>query len=491
MRAGRSARAALGPTLGATLGAVLAMLPGCAVGPRFVRPQVPVAPAFADQPTDVASRTFGGAVDTAWWRRFDDPELTALVGRLAAQNLDLQAAAERIVQARAQRRVTAAQGLPRLDASGRFIRQRESPNSPAVVNVLPAPGAKLEFDDYMPQLSASWEIDLFGRVRRSVEAADAGVQVQVEDRRGIALAAIAELAQDYFQLRQAQLQERVVRLNIDAVRQRGMLVRQRFAEGAASALDVAQSDAQLSSVQQNLPNLLTQQARLANAIGLLLAEPPRSVVAELATQRGRQALVPPAVPVGLPSDLARRRPDIREAEARLHVATAETGVAVASFYPSFSLTGNAGFDSIHRNSLFDWASRFFMVSPLVSLPIFHGGELRGTLALRRSQQREAALAYRKAVLQAWHDVDNALTGYAQAQHLRADAVATADADARALALSEQLYREGATGFIDVIAAQTALFASQNSVAEANARIETSLVILYKALGGGWEAVPER
>ncbi len=481
MRRARSRRA--------TLGLVMTVLSGCTVGPTFVRPQVAAAPAFGDEPADVVSRTFGGAVDVAWWRRFDDPELTALVDRLAAQNLDLQTAAERIVQARAQRRVAASQGLPRLDASGRYTRQRESPNGAVVANVLPAPGAQLEFDEYQPQFSASWEIDLFGRVRRSVEAADAVVQAQVEDRRGIALAAIAELAQNYFQLRQAQLQEQIVRRNIDAVRQRAALVRQRFAEGAASALDVAQTDAQLSSIQQNLPDLVTRQAQLANAVGLLLAEAPRTLTAELAMRQGRLPVPPPTVPVGLPSDLARRRPDIREAEANLHAATAQTGVAVAAFYPSFSLTGSAGFDSIHRSNLFDWASRFFLISPVVSLPIFHGGELRGTLALRRSQQREAALIYRKTVLQAWHDVDNALTGYAQAQRLRADAAATSDADQRALALSLQRYQEGATSYLDVVEAQLNLLGSQNGVVQADARVDTSLVALYQALGGGWETLP--
>ena len=463
---------------------------GCTVGPDFVRPEIAAPAAFGTEPADVASRTFGGTVDVTWWRRFDDPELASLIDRLAVQSIDLQVAAERIVQARAQRRVVVAEALPRVDAAARFTEQRDSENSPLVVNALPAPGAKLAYGDYRPQLSASWEPDLFGRIRRSAEAADAAVTVQIEDRHGIALAAIAELAQDYLQLRQMQLEEQIVRRNIAAVRTRGALVRQRFAEGAASALDVAQTDAQLSTIQQNLPDILLQQAQLANAIALLLAAPPRALAAELAAQPGRQPLVPPAVPIGLPSDLARRRPDIREAEASLHVATAQTGVAVAAFYPSFSLTGSAGYDSLHRASLFDWASRFFMISPVLSLPIFHGGELSGTLALRQSQQRAAALDYRKTVLQAWHDVDNALTGYAQAQQLRADAVATDAANQRALLLAEQLYRAGATDYLDVIAAQTNLFGSETVVAQANARIESSLVALYKALGGGWQAVPD-
>ena len=200
--------------------------------------------------------------------------------------------------------------------------------------------------------------------------------------------------------------------------------------------------------------------------------------------------MPPIVPVGLPGELMRRRPDIREAEADLHAATAETGVAVASFYPDISLSGSFGFESLKTSTLFDWASRVFMVGPTVDLPIFEGGRLKGTLKLRKSQQREAAIQYRKTVLQAWHDVDNALTAYAEAQHAQADTLTTTQADARALSAAEQQYAEGVTTFIDVIQAQTALLQSQDAGARANARVEIALVTLYKALGGGWETVAQ-
>ena len=467
----------------------LVSLASCTVGPNFSKPDIPAPATFGSEAADVASRTFGGAVDAAWWKSFDDAELNSLVDRLAAQNIDLRSASERILQARAQRRITAAGALPQIDGSAKYTRERQSPNG-FIANTVPSPGAKLAFDEYQPQLSASWEIDLFGKIRRSIEAADATAQASVEDRRGIALAALAELAQDYFELRQTQVQEAILRDNIAAVKRRGALVREQVAAGAVSALDVAQNDAQLSTIQQSLPDLVSQQAQLTNAIALLLAQPPRTLATELAAERGRQPLVPPLIPVGLPSDLARRRPDVREAEANLHAATAQTGVAVASFYPSLSLTGSAGYDSLHRDNLFDIASRFFMISPTLSLPIFDGGELNGTLALRQSQQREAALAYRKTILQAWHDVDNALTAYDEAQHARADANATATANQLALALANRQYLAGASDYLNVIATQTALFNSEDSVARANAQIETDLVQLYKALGGGWETVPE-
>jgi NodT family efflux transporter outer membrane factor (OMF) lipoprotein len=464
----------------------MVLLAGCTVGPNFERPKIDSPAAYGTEPTDVPSRTYGGEVDAQWWTNFRDLELSSLVDRLAKQNLDLQSAAERIAQSRAQRDVAASQGLPHIDATPKYTRERESLNgTPSLV--VAAPGAPLEFNLFQPMVSAGWELDLFGRVRRAVEAASAQTQAAIEARRGIALSAIAELAQDYMQLRQLQREEAFVRDNLALSRKRIALVRNRFANGVATTLDVAQAEAQASTIAQDLPTLRSQQAQMINAIGLLLAEPPRTLVDEL-TAPAIQPPVPPVVPVGLPGELMRRRPDIRQAEADLHAATAETGVAVASFYPDISLSGSFGFESLKTSTLFDWASRVFMVGPTVDLPIFEGGRLKGTLKLRKSQQREAAIRYRETVLQAWHDVDNALTAYAEAQHAQADTMATTQADARALKAAEQQYAEGVTTFIDVISAQTALLQSQDALARAKARVEIALVTLYKALGGGWETV---
>ena len=462
------------------------VLAGCTVGPNFERPKIDAPAGYGDEPINVPSRTYGGQIDTRWWTNFRDPELSSLVDRLAKQNLDLQSASERIQQSRAQRDVAAAQGLPHIDVIPKYTRERESLNGETSL-VEPAPGAPLEFNLFQPMVSAGWELDLFGRVRRAVEAASAQTQSAIEARRGIALSAIAELAQDYMQLRQLQREEAFVRDNLALSQRRVGLVRNRFANGVATTLDVAQAEAQVSTIAQDLPTLRSQQAQMINAIGFLLAEPPRTLVTEL-TAPAAQPPVPPAVPIGLPGELMRRRPDIREAEADLHAATAETGVAVASFYPDISLSGSFGFESLKTSTLFDWASRAFMVGPSVDLPIFEGGRLKGTLKLRKSQQREAAINYRKVVLQAWHDVDNALTNYAEAQHAQADTLSTTQADTRALKAAEQQYTQGITTFIDVISAQAALLQSQDALARANAQVEIDLVALYKALGGGWETV---
>lgn len=472
---------------GRTATAAALLLAGCTVGPDFHRPTVASPAAFGPTPIDVASRFIAADVDPEWWRSFRDPELAALVDRLARQNLDLQQAAERIEQARAQRRIASSQGLPSLDGNASYQRERQSRNG-VVSRSLPAPGIRPVYDVFAAMLTASWELDLFGRVRRAVEAANANTDAAVEARRGIALSAISDLAQTYLQLRLAQAQQVVLERNLAVAERRRALVRNRFANGVATTLEVAQADAQGLVIAQDLPTLRTQQARLVNALGLLLAEPPRTLSDELAP--AVQPLVPPAVPIGLPADLARRRPDVREAEARLHAATAQTGVAVASFYPSVTLGGNFGFNSLKLGTLFNGDSRQFMIGPSIDVPIFEGGRLSGTLRLREAEQREAALRFRQVVLQAWHDVDNALVAYAEAQHRRVDVGASRDANARGLAAADQQYRQGLTSLLDVIAAQEGVLRSENDVAQAQADLTLRLVDLYRALGGGWQAVPE-
>ena len=463
-----------------------AVLAGCTLGPDFRSPEVAAPSKWGPTPTDVPSPIRDGPVDEAWWRTFDDAELTSLVGRLARQNLDLQSAAERIAQARAQRAVVRAQGLPRIDGRATYLRERESKNGLTSL-VRPAPGAPLEFDLADDTLQASWELDLFGRVRRAVEAAGADVDAVTEARRALAVSAEAELAQSYMQLRGVQAREDVLRRNLDAADRRRKLVRDRRAQGVADDADVARADAQAAAIGEDLPTLVAVEARLVNALGLLLGEPPRTLRDEL-FPHAPQGAEPPSVPIGLPSELLRRRPDIREAEARLHAATASTGVAVADFFPDVALNGSAGVESLGLNHLFDQASRMFMVGPTVSLPIFEGGRLRGQLELRRAEQREAAIAYRQTVLQAWRDVDDALTGYAEAQHRRRDTLNTEHNTAVALRVVEQRYGQGVADFIDVTVAQADLLRAQDAVAQAQTDVLVDLVTLYRALGGGWRGV---
>ncbi len=461
------------------------MLAACTVGPDF-RPPDPGAPGdWGPERADVRSRTTAGEVDPQWWTQFNDPELSSLVKRVAAQNLDLQTAAERVLQSRAQRAVVASQGLPQINERSSYERSRLSLTGNPGALVVIKPGAPVEFDVFQNGLSSSWDLDLFGRVRRGVEAATADTQAAIEDRRGVALAALADLAQNYLQLRGVQAQRAIAEHNQDLARQNTALVRNRFDNGVATTLDMARARAQESTIAATVPPLRTQEAAAINAIGLLLGETPRALEAEL-KPRAAQPGVPALVPVGLPATLVRRRPDLRQAEARLHSATAQTGVAEAEFYPDVTLNGSVELQSLRLRDAFSLYSRAFDLGPSVSLPIFQGGRLRGMLRLRESQQREAATTFRRTLLQAWQEVDNALTAFAEAQARErqvADAVAQNDIALRA---ARQRYAEGVVDFLDVNAAQAQLLQSQNDLANSRTEIATGLVTLYRALGGGWE-----
>jgi NodT family efflux transporter outer membrane factor (OMF) lipoprotein len=318
-----------------------------------------------------------------------------------------------------------------------------------------------------------------------VEAADANTLAAVENRHGVALAAVAELAQSYMLLRGTQNRLGIAKRNLGLAEENVELANTRFNNGVATTLDLAQARAQQATIAATLPPLRIQEAELINAIGLLLGEAPRALEAEL---RRSQILprVPRKVPVGLPGTLVRRRPDVREAEARLHEATAQTGVAVASFYPDVTLNGAANLESLHLSNLFSPTSGAFAVGPTISIPIFEGGRLSGALALSESRQREAAISFQKTVLRAWKEVDDALTAYREAQRRRADIARSVTENQAALQAARQRYSEGAIDFLNVIATQAQLLQSENDLADSDTQIATYLVNLYRALGGGWE-----
>jgi NodT family efflux transporter outer membrane factor (OMF) lipoprotein len=458
-------------------------LPSCTLGPDYQSPEVrEESRRSALDGESVPSRTVEGAVDIVWWKSFRDSELSSLVERLAVQNLDLKTAAERVLQSVAQRRVAAAQGLPHIEGQSSNTYNRVSPNADLFVLL---PGASVENALFRDGLTSSWELDLFGRVRRAVEAADASTLAAVEKRHGVALAAVAELAQSYMLLRGTQDRLGIAKRNLRLTEENVELVNARFRNGVATTLDMAQARAQQATIAATLPPLRAREAELINAIGLLLGEAPRALEAELRRSRIIPR-VPRKVPIGLPGTLVRRRPDVREAEARLHEATAQTGVAVANFYPDVTLNGSASVESFHLSNLFTPNSTVFAVGPSISIPIFEGGQLRGTLALRESQQREAAVFFQETVLRAWKEVDDALTDYREAQRRRIDVARSVTENQSALQAARQRYSEGATNFLDVTATQALLLQSENDLSDSDTQIATDLVNLYRALGGGWQ-----
>lgn len=485
------------------LAAALALfsLSGCvSVGPDFTRPD-PSLPSvsFFGEPepavTDASLAATKGDLpptDPRWWAAFHDPILTSLAERSAAANLDVAAATLRLIESRAQLGVTASAALPTVNGDASYQRQLYSQNGivsfatkafqplePSTPFILPP------FSVYQPTFDASWELDLWGRVRRQVEAADAQAEASENQRRDTLVSVLAELARDYIQLRGVQAQIAVATKNLVSSNEILQLTKTRTEKGLAAQLDTENAAAQVEAVRATLPTLEDQQTAQINALSFLLNEPPGSLRSELVLAKPIPR-TPQSVPLGVPSELARRRPDIRQAEAQLHAATATIGVAVADFYPSVTLNGSVGFNALDLRNLWKGSSLQYVFGPSVSLPIFEGGRLKSTLEFREAQQQEAAIAYHKTVLQAWHEVVNALVAYRTEQERRARLKAQIDHARQILALSRLLYDEGLADFITVLLAEQTIFQGELQYVQSTTTVSTNLVQLYKALGGGWE-----
>ncbi|WP_404938008.1 efflux transporter outer membrane subunit [Pseudomonas sp. JDS08PS003] len=462
----------------------LLALGACSVGPDFQRPQATQVQAWSTPAQAAASQAVDSAMQERWWEVFNDPQLSALSRRALSDNLDLQLASSRLQQSRAARQVITAERYPSTSANGGYGRKR---NSAEGLNDPSGNNGKSAFNLWEAGFSASWELDFWGRVRRETEAADATLEVAENDRRGVLLSVLAETAQDYIQLRGVQSTRAVTEQNLDVARHSLKLSQLRLADGVATDLDVAEAAAQVATIEARLPELQQRQAQLINALSLLLGEPPQALHQELASD-APVPQPPSQVAIGLPSQLAERRPDIRQAEARLHAATASIGVAKGDFYPRITLSGNFGSQAMQLADFGSWSSRQFGIGPQFSLPLFDGGRLRGMLQLREAQQQEAALAYQQTVLRAWHEIDDQLTRY-NASQLRRDSLAEAVRQNQiALRTAQQQYVEGVVDFVNVLTVQGALLATQEQLVESSAGVSLSMVGLYKALGGGWESV---
>jgi NodT family efflux transporter outer membrane factor (OMF) lipoprotein len=487
---------------GTALAAVLAV-GGCTMGPDFKPPSWASPASWFGGPREKVPQEPSVAVQAPvnpdWWELFHDPELTALERRVAAQNLDVRAATTRLVESRDQLGVARAAEFPRLNGNTSYTRQKASNEGvfAAAPNALGANGGSgnivggfrsgdlAPVNIYQFGFDASWELDLWGRVRRSVESARASVEAAAEARRGVLLTDLAEVARDYVALRGVQTQLRIARDNVHTAQQSLQLTQQRAAGGVTTDLDVANASAQVRSTTAQIPQLEQQEAADINALSLLLGQGPNALRAELAEPHPVPP-VPPVVPIGLPSDLARRRPDVAQAEAQLHAATASIGVAVASFYPSITLNGSAGLQALDVTHVFDLNARQYAFGPGLTVPIFQGGQLRATLHLREAQQQEAAINYQKTVLQAWHDVDNALTAYQTEQARRDQLILAEQQNRRALGLAQSRYQQGVADFLTVLDAERSLLSTQQQLADSTTTVSENLVALYKALGGGWE-----
>ena len=457
----------------AAAGALLAA--GCTVGPDYKTPAVHVPGAYeAASP----ATTQGAAPDlTRWWETFNDPVLNGLIRDAVAANLDVRLAAARVREARAELGFAQGAVLPSLSATGTYTRTRYSPT-----DALAFPGT---FDYYQAGFDAGWEIDVFGGAHRAIESAGASLQAQMEARRDTLVTLLGEVAQNYILLRGYQHERRIIEGNIRTQSDTFNLQSHRQGVGVAADLPVAQAEAQLQSTRAELPNVETAIQKTIHRIAVLLdrevTDLPPELLAEAAIPTG-----PAELPPGLPSELLRRRPDIRQAERNLAAATANIGVAVAYQYPSFSLMGGADLETTRLQRLGDPRSLFWTLGPTINWYVFNGGQISANIEAKNAMQEEVLIQYRQTIIQAVSDVQDALVAYRQNQIRRGSLRAATAANRHSLELARRQNDAGVVDFLNVLNAQQSLYISEDQLALSEQSVSTSLVALYKALGGGWE-----
>jgi NodT family efflux transporter outer membrane factor (OMF) lipoprotein len=497
--------------------AALCALAACTVGPNFAPPKPPAETTWNDpsakQPGQVTPQS---DPNPKWWSAFNDPTLNRLIDMAIAGNLDLRQAVLRVVESRQSVASARAAGLPSLSGTASYNREQlglegllKSRGAYSGLNALADKnsslnqyqsglGNKVAEDGsgllstvtqpiglFQYGLDASWELDLFGRVRRSVEQAKAQSEAQLEATNDALIMLESEVAQAYVQLRGAQALTASQLANVGTARDSLSLTSTRQLQGLATGLDVEQARTQLAETQRQLPAYENQQQQALNQLSVLVGKPPGTLDAML-SPKAPLPTVPAVVAVGVPSTLARRRPDIREAEAQLHAATANVGIAVAGFYPDVTLTGSLGLRAIDASYLANWASHFYTLGPSLSLPIFQGGRLTASLRLARAQQVESALHYRGTVLNALREVEDALVSYRTDRAARDRLLEEVHSAQITLSLARARYTNGVTDFIQVLDAERTLISSRQQLVQTDVTLTNDVVALYRALGGGWE-----
>jgi outer membrane protein, multidrug efflux system len=461
--------------------AMCSLLAACTVGPNYKRPPAPApAPDAYKTPTPWREAAPKDSLPKgAWWEVFHDAELNAYEQQLLAANQSLLAAQDRLNEARSLARVTSAEFFPQATVDPNASRNRYSGNRPIVVTA----GRALTQSNYEIPFFMNWEPDLFGRIRRNLEAANANLQASAADMYNANLVLTAELAADYFSLRELDAEYQVV---LDSVRiqQKGLqLVEYRHNGGVASGLDLAQQQTVLDSTQTQLSLVKQQRDEFEHAIAVLTGNPAAtfSVPVRPLTQ------TPIPVPIGVPSDLLERRPDIAIAERQMASANARVGVAKAAFYPQLTLSGSGGFQSTSITNLISTPTAIWSLGGDLLEPVFNGGRNRANLAYTRQAYDESVANYRETVLVAFQQVEDGLSGLTQlAQAAATQNSAVADAQ-RALEIANNRYVGGVTTYLDVITAQSTLLTNQRLATQLLGQQMVTEVALVKALGGGWDA----
>ena len=470
----------------AAISAALALLgfaAGCAVGPRYSRPPAPApAPdAWKTQPPWQQAAPKDSIPKGAWWQIYNDTALNTYEQQLLQANQSLVAARDRLDQARSLARVATADMFPQLSADPGALREYAGANRPLDGQAPPVSGYTQSI--YTIPFSLSYEADLFGRVRRNVEAANASLQSSAADLQNVQLVLTAELAADYFTLRELDAEFEVVQESVD-YQQKGLnLVTNRHDGGIASGLEVAQQAALLDSTVSQLALVQESRAQCEHAIAVLVGQPASSISLPVAPLRA----TPPPVPLGVPSDELERRPDISTAERLMAYENAQIGIARSAFYPHITLSGSGGWQSRDLGSLLNAPSLFWSLGADALEPILEGGRNRANLAAAHAAYDQSVANYRQAVLTAFQEVEDGISNLSTLSQALATQGAAVNDARRALVIANNRYIGGATSYLDVINAQTTLLASERLETQLLGQQMVSSVYLVKALGGGWDA----
>jgi NodT family efflux transporter outer membrane factor (OMF) lipoprotein len=455
---------------------VVIALAGCTVGPDYVRPKVESPAGYKEtegwkvaQPQDRITRG-------KWWEMYGDFELNALEAQVQIANLNVAQAEAAYRQARAVAQAAKAAYFPTLSIGASVTHQRNS----GTLNRAAPSGT---FTDYLLPLDLSWELDLWGRVRRNVESQQAAAQAAAADYENIQLSAQTELAQDYFLLRALDTQKQLLDASVAAYDKSLQLTRNRYNGGVASRADVAQAETQLRTTQAQAIDVTVQRAQLEHAIAILIGKAPSQFTLPPATL----SALPPPVPAGLPSELLERRPDVAAAERRMAAANAQIGVATAAYYPTVTLGASIGFESLSASKWIELPSRFWSVGPSVSQTLFDAGLRRAQTEQARAAYEQNVAVYRQTVLTGFREVEDnvaALRILEQEAQVQADAVKSAE---ESVSLTTNQYKAGVVSYLNVVIAQTAALTNERTAVDIQNRRLAASVLLIKAVGGGWDA----
>jgi outer membrane protein, multidrug efflux system len=463
----------------------IAAVGGCVVGPDY-HPTAPRAPAtWASPLTDEFSVQASAA---SWWGLFNDVELDSLIQRAIPANLDLRVAEARLRQARAVRGGSAADLMPAINASGSAARAKQSKNQPFFGALALPPNFPFEYSVYQAGFDASWELDVFGGKHRALEAATADWESAIEARNDTMVSLLAEVGRTYIELRGTQERLQIAQRNLALQREALQLIRARVQGGIATSLDVTRSAALLADLMAAIPPLETVQRAAMYGMAVLLGQSPGDLVTELSIAAALPP-VPAQVPVGLPSDLLRRRPDVRRAERQLAAETARIGVAKSDWFPKLSLTGDVGQEGVTLAKWFEPGSQFWSIGPSLQWKALDFGRVRAEVRAQTAVQEGALATYQKAVLVALQETENAMVAYAQEQNRHRALIESVAQNRQSLQLADSLYEYGRITFLDVLDVRRSLYQADDELAVSDQAISVDLIALYKSLGGGWETLP--